>query len=154
MDHTSAVCATHLGHQPVQVGVGRALDVQGAAADVVHSLVVQHHSHVGVLQQGMGGQHGVVRLHHGSRDLGGGVHSEAQLGLLAIVNRQALQQQGAQAGAGATTDCLEDQEALQAGAVVCQLADAVQGQVDDLLANCKGGKLGLFKKHKHILGYA
>ena len=47
-------------------------------------------------------------------DLGGGVDSEAQLGLLAIVNGQALQQQRAQAGASAATHCIEDEEALQA----------------------------------------
>lgn len=47
-------------------------------------------------------------------DLGGGVHSKAKLGLLAIVNGQALQQQGAQARASATTDGVEDQEALEA----------------------------------------
>lgn len=70
--------------------------------------------------------------------LGAGVHSEAQLGLLAVVHRQALQQQGAQAGASTTTHSVEDQEALQASAVVGQLADAVQGQVNNLLADCFG----------------
>ena len=48
---------------------------------------------------------------------------------------QALEQQGAQAGAGATADGVEDEEALQAGAVVRELADAVEDQVDDLLAD-------------------
>jgi hypothetical protein len=71
--------------------------------------------------------------------LGAGVHGEAQLGLLAVVHRQALQQEGAQAGAGTTTNSVEHQEALQASAVVCQLADAVQGQVNNLLANCRTG---------------
>lgn len=69
--------------------------------------------------------------------LGARVHSEAQLGLLAVVHGQALQEQGAQAGACATTNSVEHQEALQASAVVCQLADAVQGQVNNFLADCK-----------------
>lgn len=62
-----------------------------------------------------------------------GVHSEAQLGLLAVVNGEALEQKGAQSGASSTSDGIEDEEALQACAVVCQLADAVQAQVHNLL---------------------
>ena len=78
----------------------------------------------------------VLHTAHCDTHLGAGVHGEAQLGLLAVVHRQALQQQGAQAGAGTTTHSVEHQEALQASAVVGQLADAVQGQVNNLLANC------------------
>lgn len=40
--------------KPVQVGVSWPFDVKGAAADVINSLIVQHHSDVGVLQQGVG----------------------------------------------------------------------------------------------------
>ena len=47
-------------------------------------------------------------------DLGGGVDGEAELGLLAVVDGQALQQQGAQARSSAATDSIEDQEALEA----------------------------------------
>ena len=45
--------------------------------------------------------------------LGRGVDSEAELGLLAIVHREALQQKGAKAGAGASSHSIEHQEALQ-----------------------------------------
>jgi len=124
-----------LRDQPVQVGLGRALDVEVASADVVDRLVVQHDGDVGVLQQRVRGQHGVVRLDDRGRHLGRGLHGEAQLGLLAVVHGQALQQQGAQAGAGSTADGVEDQEALQTSALVSQLADAVQHQVDDLFAD-------------------
>merc|ERR1712203_54705 len=49
-----------LANQPVQVGVGRSLDVQVAAADVVDCLVVHHESTIRVLEGGVGGQDGVV----------------------------------------------------------------------------------------------
>mmetsp|Transcript_2838 Transcript_2838/g.6222 ORF Transcript_2838/g.6222 Transcript_2838/m.6222 type:complete len:325 (-) Transcript_2838:54-1028(-) len=124
-----------LGNQAVQVGVGGALNVQGAAADIVDGLIVKHNGDISVLQQGVGGQHGVVWLNHSSRDLGRGVHSEAQLGLLAVVDGQTLQQQRAQTRASTTTNSVEDQEALQTSAVISQLADAVQGQIDNLLAD-------------------
>jgi hypothetical protein len=130
----------YLSHQKVQVGVGGSLNVQRATADVVHCLIVKHHCNISVLQEGVGGQDGVVGLNDSSGDLGGGVDGEAELGLLAVVHRQALQQQRAQARAGTTTHSVEDQEALEAGTVVCQLSDAVQCQVNNLLANCNQQK--------------
>eukprot|EP00976_Prorocentrum_cordatum_P072379 1180690-Prorocentrum_minimum.AAC.2 len=124
-----------LSDETVQVGVGGTLNVEGATADIVHRLVVKHDRDVSVLQEGVGGQHAVVGLDHSGGDLGGGVDGEAELGLLAVVNGQALQQQGAEAGAGATANGVEAQEALETSAVVRKLADAVKAQVNNLLAD-------------------
>ncbi len=124
-----------MGDQTVQVGVRRALNVQRAAANVVDGLIVQHDGDVSVLQQGVGRQDRVVRLDDGRRHLGRRVDGEGQLGLLAIVDGQALQEQRAKARAGTATDGVEDEEALETRAVVGQLADAVERQVDDFLAN-------------------
>ncbi|PVD29742.1 hypothetical protein C0Q70_08998 [Pomacea canaliculata] len=68
-------------------------------------------------------------------DLWGRVDGELQLGLLAVVDGQALHQERGEAGAGAAAKGVEDEEALQPCALVRQLADAVQHQVDDLLAD-------------------
>mmetsp|Transcript_19637 Transcript_19637/g.22574 ORF Transcript_19637/g.22574 Transcript_19637/m.22574 type:complete len:488 (-) Transcript_19637:42-1505(-) len=125
----------HLRDQAVQVRVRGALDVQVAAAQIVDRLVVQHRGDVRVLQQRVRGEHGVVRLDDGRRHLRRRVHGAADLGLLAVVHGQALQQQRAQARARAATDGVVHHEALQTSAVVRQLADAVQAQVDDLLAD-------------------
>ena len=111
------------------------LDVEAAAADVVDGLVVDHEGTVGVLQGGVGGQDGVVGLHHSGRHLRGRVDGELQLGLLAVVDAEPLHQQGGEARAGATTKAVEDEEALQTSALVSQLTDAVQDQVNDLLAD-------------------
>jgi len=46
-----------LGNQPVEVGVCWTLNVQRAAANVIHSLIVKHDSNISVLQQRVGGQH-------------------------------------------------------------------------------------------------
>ena len=124
-----------LADQPVQVGVGRALDVEVAAADVVDGLVVDHEGAVRVLQRGVGGQDGVVGLHHSRGHLRRRVNGELQLGLLAVVDAKPLHQQRGEAGAGAAAERVEDEEALQAGTLVGQLPDAVQHQVDDLLAD-------------------
>ena len=63
------------------------------------------------------------------------VDGELQLGLLAVVHRQTLHQQGGEARPRSSTEGMEDEEALQTGALVSQLADLVENHVDDLLAD-------------------
>ena len=125
-----------LADQAVEVGVGGALDVEGSTADVVDGFVVEHDGDVGVLQEGVRGKHGVVGFHDSGGDLGGGVDSEPELGLLAIVNGKALEEEGTETGTGTTTDGVEYHETLEAGAVVRELAQAVEAQVHDLFADC------------------
>lgn len=124
-----------LADEPVQVGVCGALDVEVAAADVVDGLVVDHEGAVGVLQSGVGGQNGVVRFDDSGGDLGGGVDGKFELGLLSVVYRETFHQERSETGSGATTERVEDEEALESGALVGELADAVEDQVDDFLAD-------------------
>mmetsp|Transcript_19726 Transcript_19726/g.55730 ORF Transcript_19726/g.55730 Transcript_19726/m.55730 type:complete len:511 (-) Transcript_19726:7-1539(-) len=124
-----------LGDQAVQVGVGGALNVEVAAADVVQGLVVQAEGAVGVLEEGVRGQHAVVRLDHGGGDLRGRRDGEGELGLAAVVHAEALQEEGAETGSSSSSGGVVDEEALEAGAVVSELADAVQDEVHDLLAD-------------------
>jgi hypothetical protein len=58
-----------LRNGPVKVSIGGPLDVKGATANVVHSLVIQHDSHISVLQEGVGGENTVVGLHNGGGNL-------------------------------------------------------------------------------------
>mmetsp|Transcript_44423 Transcript_44423/g.143308 ORF Transcript_44423/g.143308 Transcript_44423/m.143308 type:complete len:201 (+) Transcript_44423:1042-1644(+) len=88
-----------------------------------------------MLEQRVRREDAVVRLDDGGRDLRRRVDGEGDLGLAAVVDREPLEQEGAQAGAGAAADGVEGEEALQAGAVVGELADAVEDEVDDLLAD-------------------
>merc|ERR1712241_928071 len=83
----------------------------------------------------MGGEDGVVGLHDRSGNLGSGVDGELQLGLLAVVHAETLQQQGGEAGAGASAEGVEDEESLESGALVSEFPDAVQTQVHDLLSD-------------------
>ena len=80
-------------------------------------------------------EHAVVRLDDGGRDLRRRVDGEGELGLAAVVDREALEEERAEAGARAAADGVEDEEALEARAVVRELADAVEHEVDDLLAD-------------------
>merc|ERR1712054_553907 len=124
-----------MGNEAVEVGVGGALNVEGTTADVVDGLVVKHDGDVGVLEERVGGEHGVVGLDDGGGDLGGWVGAESELGLLTVVNGETLKEQGAEARAGATADGVEHEEALETGALVGELTEAVEREVDDLLAN-------------------
>ena len=124
-----------LADQTVQIGVGGTLNVQIATADVVDGFIVDHESAVRVLQSGVGGQNRVVRLDNGRGHLRSGVDGEFELGFLAVVNRETFHQEGREAGSGAAAERVENEKTLQAGALVGQFADAVQHQVDNLLAD-------------------
>merc|ERR1712195_96320 len=125
----------HLRDETVQVGVGWTFDVQAATADVVDCLVVEHDSNVGVLEEGVGGEHGVVWLDNGGGHLWGWVHTESELGLLAVVDRKTLKEQGTKARAGTSSNGVEDHEALETGTLVGELTETVKSKVDNLLAN-------------------
>ena len=75
-----------LGNQSVQVGVGGTLDVQVTTADVVQSLVIDLVGDVGVLQERVHTEHGVVGLDNSGGDLRARPHGEGDLGLLAVVD--------------------------------------------------------------------
>jgi hypothetical protein len=123
-----------LGDEPVEVLVGGALQTQLVAADVVDGLIVEHEGDIGVLEQGVGAEDGVVGLNDAGRDLGRGEHAEIELALLAVIDGKTLKKQRAEAGSGTTADRVEDQEALEALAIFGELADLVDDGLDVLLA--------------------
>lgn len=88
-----------------------------------------------MLQGGVGSQDGVVRLDNGCRSLRSRVNTELELALLAVVNRQALHQQGTETRTGTATERVEDQEALETGAAVGNATNLVQDTINELLAN-------------------
>mmetsp|Transcript_35174 Transcript_35174/g.57350 ORF Transcript_35174/g.57350 Transcript_35174/m.57350 type:complete len:429 (-) Transcript_35174:15-1301(-) len=124
-----------LGDESVEVGVGGTLDVEVAFADFVEGLVVKAEGTVRVFQKGMGGQYGVVRLNHSSGHLGRGGHRKRKLGLATIVHREALEEQSPESRSGSSPRGMEDEETLKAGAVIRQLADPIENEVDNFLPN-------------------
>jgi len=124
-----------LGDESVQVGVGGSLDVEVTTADIVDGFVVEHDGDIGVLKERVSGEHGVVRLNDSGGDLGRGVHSEAELGLLAVVNGESLEEERAETGAGTTTDGVEDEEALETSALIGELSDTVEAEINNLLTD-------------------
>ena len=66
--------------------------------------------------------------------LGGWADSEGQLGFTAVVHGETFKEERAEAGPGAAAGGVVRKEALEAGAVVGELADAVEDKVHNLLA--------------------
>merc|ERR1712159_402527 len=119
----------------VQVGVGRALNVKAAAADIIDGLVVQTESHISVLQQRVGRKDVIVGLDHSGGDLWRRSNGVRQLGLFAVVNGQTLQKKSTETRAGTSTGGVVHKETLQTSAVVSELAHSVKDEVDNLLSN-------------------
>lgn len=125
----------NLSDQPVEVGEARRGDTEPLLADVVNSFVVNHERAVGVLEGGMSRQDGVVRLDNGVGHRGCRVHAELELGLLAIVGRETLEDEGTKTRASSATEGVEDKEALQATAVVRQAPDLIHHSINHLFAD-------------------
>jgi hypothetical protein len=87
-----------------------------------------------VLKSRVSRENGVVRLDDRARELGGGVYAELQLGLLPVVSREPFEQKCTEARSSATTEGMEDEEALQTRAVVGQATQFVHDGVNEFLS--------------------
>jgi hypothetical protein len=108
----------NLGDQAVEMLVVGTGDVQVALADVVHSLVVNKEGAVRVLNGAVSREDSVVGLYHGGGGTGSRVNGEFELALFAVVGREALEEKSTKTRTCATTERVEDEEALKRGAVV------------------------------------
>jgi len=125
----------NLRDESVQVGVGGAFNIEVSSADIVDGLVVKHNSNISVLEEGVSGQDCVVGLNDSGGDLGRGVDGEAELGLLTIVDRESLEEERTETGAGTTTNGVEDEETLETSALISELSDSVEAEINDFLAD-------------------
>jgi hypothetical protein len=124
-----------LGNQSIQVGVRGSVDAQIVSADIVDGFVIQHEGNIGMFQEGMSRQDGVVRFHNGSRDLRGRIDTEVQLGLLSIIDGETFQKQRTKSRSSSSSNGMEDEESLKSSTVIGQLADMFQSNVDQFLSN-------------------
>jgi len=125
----------NLTDETVKVGVSRAFNVEVTTAHIVESLVVNHEGTVGVLKGGVGGKNGVVRLNNSGGHLRGRVHSEFELGLLAIVYRETLHEKRGETRSCTTTKGVEEEEPLETGTLVRKFAGTVKNEVNNLLTD-------------------
>ena len=88
-----------------------------------------------MLESRVGRQNGVVGLNYGAGELWSRVYTELELGLLSVVSRESLKEQGTKAGSSSSTERVEDKESLQSRAVVRQPSQLVHDRINELLAN-------------------
>ena len=88
-----------------------------------------------MLKRGVGSEHRVVGLNDRVGESGCRIDAELELGLLAVVGREALEDEGAESRSGSATEGVEDKEALETRAVVRKAPDLVHDSVNLLLAN-------------------
>jgi len=125
----------NLGNESVQVGVGWSLNVEVSSADIIDSLVIKDDSDIGMLKKRVSGQHGVVWLNNGGGDLWGWVHGETELGFLTVVDGESLEEERSETGSGTTTDSVEHKETLETSALISELSDSVEAEINDFLTN-------------------
>ena len=75
-------------------------------------------------------ENGVVRLDNGIRECRCGVYTELELGLLAVVGGQTFEHKGTETGTSSATERVEDEEALEAIAVIGKTANTVHDSID------------------------
>ena len=116
----------------VEITVGRGGELEGSEADVIEGLVVNAHNLIGVLDELMDREGGVVWLNNGVRDLGGWHNGEGSHDSVGVLLTDLGDEEGAHAGAGTTTKGVGDLEALEAVAALSLLTDDVEDGVDEL----------------------
>ena len=120
------------GHEMVKITVGGGGELEGSEADIVESLVVNAHDIIGVLDELMHGEGGVVWLDDGIGDLGGWHDGESAHLSVGVLFSDLGDEEGAHAGAGTTTEGVGDLEALEAVTALSLLTDDVEDGVDEL----------------------
>ena len=120
------------GNEVVEVTVRRVRQLKGAHADVVEGLVVNAEGLVGVLNELVNREGGVVRLDNGVGDLGRGHNGESGHHAVGELLADLGDEQSTHTGTGTTTERVGDLETLEAVAALSLATNDVENVVDEL----------------------
>jgi len=115
----------------VQITIGWGGELEGSEADIVEGLVIDAHNLIGVLDELMHGEGGVVWLDNGVGHLGGwedgeGLHDSVRIFLSDLGDKE-----GTHTRTGTTTEGVGDLETLETIATFGLLSDNVEDGVDE-----------------------
>merc|ERR1712206_61133 len=116
----------------VQISVGWGGQFQGSEADIVEGLVVNAHDIIGVLDELMDGEGGVVWLDDGVRHLGGWHDGVGDHLSVWVLFSDLGDEEGSHSGSSTTTERVGDLESLEAVATFGFLSDNIEDGVDEL----------------------
>jgi len=125
----------NLSDESVQVSVGWSLDIEVSSADIINGFVIDHDGDIGVLEEGVSGEDGVVWLNNGGGDLWGWIDGESELGFFTVIDGKSLEEERSETGTGSSTDGVEDEETLETCALIRELSDSIEAEIDDFLTN-------------------
>jgi len=125
----------NLGNESVQVGVGWSLDIEVSSADIIDGFVINHNGDIGVLKEGVSGEDGVIWLNNGGGDLWGWIDGESELGFLTVIDGKSLEEERSETGTGSSTDGVEDEETLETSALIGELSDSVEAEINDFFTD-------------------
>merc|ERR1711876_138623 len=120
------------GDEMVKITVGGGGELEGSEADIIESLVIDAHDIIGVLDELMDREGGVVWLNDGIRDLGGRHDGEGAHLSVGVLFSDLGDEEGSHTRAGTTTEGVGDLEALEAIATLSLLTDNIEDGVDKL----------------------
>mmetsp|Transcript_52658 Transcript_52658/g.60242 ORF Transcript_52658/g.60242 Transcript_52658/m.60242 type:complete len:429 (-) Transcript_52658:3488-4774(-) len=120
------------GDQMVQITIGGGGQFQGSETDIVQGFVIDNLDLIGVLDQLMDGEGGVVGFNDGIRDLGGGEDRESFHDSVGVFFSDLGDQQSTHTGSGSSSEGMADLESLQAIATFGFLSDDIEDGVDQL----------------------
>merc|ERR1712195_430641 len=120
------------GDEMVKITVGGGGELEGPEADIVEGLVVNAHNLIGVLDELMHGEGGVVGLDDGVGDLGGWHDVEGAHNSVGVFLTDLGDKEGSHSGSGTSTKRVGDLESLEAIASLSFLADNIEDGIDEL----------------------
>merc|ERR1712195_30906 len=120
------------GDEMVEITVGGGGELEGPEADIVEGLVVDAHNLIGVLDELMHGEGGVVGLDDGVGDLGGWHDGEGAHNSVGVFLTDLGDKEGSHSGSGTSTKRVGDLESLEAIASFSFLADNIEDGIDEL----------------------
>jgi len=122
----------HSGDEMVQITEGGGGQLQGSEADIVQSLVVNAHDLIGVLDQLMDGEGGVVGFDDGIGHLGGGNDGEGDHHSVGVLLSQLGDQERSHSGSSSSSHGVADLESLKAVTGLGLLSADIKDGVDEL----------------------
>merc|ERR1711970_567638 len=119
------------GDEMVKITVGWGGELEGSEADIVEGLVINAHDLIGVLDELMHGEGGVVWLNDGIRHLGGWHDGESGHDSVWVLFSDLGDEEGSHSGSGTTSEGVGDLESLEAIATFGFLSDDIEDGIDE-----------------------
>jgi len=116
----------------VKISEGGGGELEGAEADIVEGFVIKNHTFIGVFNELMDGESGVVGLNNSVGHLGGGDDGEGEHHAVRVFLADLGDEESTHSGTSTTSERVADLETLEAIAALGLLADNIEDGINEL----------------------